>query len=75
MLSQFFSVKCLEKTTERVKYLGPRPGYMQCEYCERHFSKTAAERHIEFCKEQKNRLIQPQVDNNALTRLMARSVN
>ena len=51
---------------------GPRPGYMQCEYCERHFSKTAAERHIEFCKEQKNRLIQPQVDNNALTRLMAR---
>ena len=47
---------------------------MQCEYCERHFSKTAAERHIEFCKEQKNRLIQPQVDNNALTRLMARYV-
>jgi len=55
------------------KPAGPRPGYMQCEYCERHFSKTAAERHIEFCKEQKNRLIQPQVDNNALTRLMART--
>jgi len=55
------------------KPAGPRPGYMQCEYCERHFSKTAAERHIEFCKEQKNRLIQPQVDNNALTRLIART--
>lgn len=49
------------------------PGHVKCEYCLRHFSQGAAERHIDFCKEQKNRLIQPQVDTQAKERLMART--
>lgn len=29
--------------------------FVKCEYCGRNFNKTAAERHIPFCKEQKAR--------------------
>lgn len=32
------------------------PDYIQCEYCNRRFNESAAERHINFCKEQKSRL-------------------
>lgn len=30
--------------------------YIQCEYCERRFNPTAADRHIKFCKEQHLRM-------------------
>ncbi|VDO20348.1 unnamed protein product [Haemonchus placei] len=29
--------------------------YVQCDYCGRNFSESAAERHIPFCKEQSSR--------------------
>ncbi|XP_036375484.1 zinc finger C2HC domain-containing protein 1A-like [Megalops cyprinoides] len=32
------------------------PDYIQCPYCQRRFNETAAERHINFCKEQAARL-------------------
>lgn len=32
------------------------PNYIQCEYCERRFNPTAADRHIKFCKEQHLRM-------------------
>lgn len=32
------------------------PDYIQCQYCNRRFNETAAERHINFCKEQKARM-------------------
>ncbi|PRD24260.1 UNVERIFIED_CONTAM: zc2hc1a [Trichonephila clavipes] len=32
------------------------PGYEQCPCCNRHFNLKAAERHILWCQEQKNRL-------------------
>ena len=32
------------------------PDYVQCEFCSRRFSESAAERHIPFCKEQQNRI-------------------
>lgn len=32
------------------------PDYTQCPNCKRRFNETAAERHIEFCKEQKSRI-------------------
>ncbi|XP_072175866.1 zinc finger C2HC domain-containing protein 1A-like [Diadema setosum] len=32
------------------------PDYVQCPSCERHFSETAAERHISFCKEKNKRM-------------------
>ncbi|XP_053383239.1 zinc finger C2HC domain-containing protein 1A-like isoform X2 [Mercenaria mercenaria] len=32
------------------------PDYIQCPYCNRRFNEKAAQRHIDFCKEQKKRL-------------------
>ena len=32
------------------------PDYIQCPHCERRFNESAAERHMNFCKEQKSRL-------------------
>lgn len=32
------------------------PDYVQCPHCDRRFNESAAERHINFCKEQKSRL-------------------
>ncbi|MBN3313944.1 ZC21A protein, partial [Atractosteus spatula] len=32
------------------------PDYIQCPYCQRRFSESAAERHINFCKEQAARI-------------------
>lgn len=32
------------------------PDYIQCPHCERRFNESAAERHMNFCKEQKTRL-------------------
>ena len=32
------------------------PDYIQCQFCNRRFAESAAERHISFCKEQQSRL-------------------
>uniref|UniRef100_T1JN63 Pre-mRNA-processing factor 6 n=1 Tax=Strigamia maritima TaxID=126957 RepID=T1JN63_STRMM len=48
--------------------------YTMCEYCNRHFSIKAADRHIEWCKEQKSRIGQgPKVALLARERLEART--
>lgn len=49
-----------------------RPGYEQCPWCERHFNQKAAERHISWCQEQKNRLPKTPPSTEALERLKAR---
>uniref|UniRef100_A0A5F8G9P6 Zinc finger C2HC-type containing 1B n=1 Tax=Monodelphis domestica TaxID=13616 RepID=A0A5F8G9P6_MONDO len=33
------------------------PDYIQCPYCNRRFNETAAERHINFCKDQASRRV------------------
>ncbi|VDO77103.1 unnamed protein product, partial [Heligmosomoides polygyrus] len=33
--------------------------YVQCDYCGRNFSESAAERHIPFCREQNSRKVVP----------------
>ncbi|GFT82004.1 zinc finger C2HC domain-containing protein 1A [Nephila pilipes] len=48
------------------------PGYEQCPWCERHFNQKAAERHISWCQEQKNRLPKTPPSSEALERLKAR---
>jgi len=32
------------------------PDYVQCPHCSRRFNEHAAERHVQFCKEQKSRI-------------------
>ncbi|GBM54056.1 Zinc finger C2HC domain-containing protein 1A [Araneus ventricosus] len=49
-----------------------RPGYEQCPWCERHFNQKAAERHMSWCQEQKNRLPKTPPNAEALERLKAR---
>ncbi|CAL1301387.1 unnamed protein product [Larinioides sclopetarius] len=49
-----------------------RPGYEQCPWCERYFNQKAAERHISWCQEQKNRLPKTPPNAEALERLKAR---
>ena len=47
--------------------------YVQCPYCSRRFNQTAAQRHINFCKEQQSRLPnKKQPDKTALQRAEAR---
>ncbi|GFR33528.1 zinc finger C2HC domain-containing protein 1A [Trichonephila clavata] len=48
------------------------PGYEQCPCCKRHFNEKAAERHILWCQEQKNRLPKTPPSSEALERLKAR---
>lgn len=44
------------KTSNRSNPPTVNPDYTQCPNCKRRFNETAAERHIEFCKEQKSRI-------------------
>ncbi|XP_007894985.1 zinc finger C2HC domain-containing protein 1A [Callorhinchus milii] len=37
------------------------PDYIQCPYCQRRFSQSAADRHISFCKEQSARITKPKL--------------
>lgn len=47
--------------------------YVQCPYCSRRFNEKAAERHINFCKEQAQRLgRKPVPDGNAKAKQAAR---
>ncbi|GIY37795.1 zinc finger C2HC domain-containing protein 1A [Caerostris extrusa] len=48
------------------------PGYQQCPWCERHFNQKAADRHMSWCQEQKNRLPKTPPNAKALERLRAR---
>ncbi|XP_052832053.1 zinc finger C2HC domain-containing protein 1A isoform X1 [Octopus bimaculoides] len=59
------SIRNAKKVTQALaegKPLPPPPpplvnaDYIQCEYCERRFNKAAAERHINFCREQHQRI-------------------
>ncbi|CAG2110398.1 unnamed protein product, partial [Medioppia subpectinata] len=56
---------------------GPRVpvGYIVCDFCGRNFSNKAADRHIQWCREQKARI--PRSANNAmaLERMKARTKN
>ncbi|KAF8768337.1 zinc finger C2HC domain-containing protein 1A-like [Argiope bruennichi] len=49
-----------------------RPGYEQCPWCERYFNQKAADRHISWCQEQKNRLPKTPPNAEAMERLKAR---
>ena len=39
------------------------PDYVQCPHCTRRFNETAAERHIDFCKEQQSRIPKGSADS------------
>ncbi|VDI49819.1 Hypothetical predicted protein [Mytilus galloprovincialis] len=51
------------------------PDYEQCPYCARRFNAKAAERHINFCKEQQSRIPNRATkgDPNAKAKMMARN--
>ncbi|KAK3087661.1 hypothetical protein FSP39_008858 [Pinctada imbricata] len=49
------------------------PDYVQCPYCSRRFNEKAAERHINFCKEQQSRLPnKPKGDPRAANKMATR---
>ncbi|XP_054156887.1 zinc finger C2HC domain-containing protein 1A-like isoform X2 [Oppia nitens] len=48
-------------------------GYIVCDYCGRNFSEKAADRHIEWCKEQKARIPRSANNAKALERMKART--
>ncbi|GFS14720.1 zinc finger C2HC domain-containing protein 1A [Elysia marginata] len=48
------------------------PDYIQCPYCSRRFNQQAAERHINFCKEQQSRLPRSKPDASATAKQNAR---
>ncbi|GFO46209.1 hypothetical protein PoB_007271400 [Plakobranchus ocellatus] len=48
------------------------PDYIQCPYCSRRFNQQAAERHINFCKEQQSRLPRAKPDAAATAKQNAR---
>lgn len=48
-------------------------GYVECPFCERKFSKAAAERHIPWCKEQKARI--PRTPNANASKDMTQTLN
>ncbi|CAC5394129.1 unnamed protein product [Mytilus coruscus] len=69
------------KTLKRGNTLPPppspsiNPDYEQCPYCARRFNAKAAERHINFCKEQQSRIPNRATkgDPNAKAKMMARN--
>ncbi|BFZ21314.1 hypothetical protein BsWGS_24352 [Bradybaena similaris] len=48
------------------------PDYIQCPYCSRRFNQQAAERHIDFCKDQQSRLPRDKPNANAAAKQNAR---
>nr|XP_015210491.1 PREDICTED: zinc finger C2HC domain-containing protein 1A isoform X2 [Lepisosteus oculatus] len=59
------TIRAAKGLTQTLKEGGPLPpppppsydpDYIQCPYCQRRFSESAAERHINFCKEQAARI-------------------
>ena len=66
-----------EKVEEPATNGSPRVpvGYIMCQFCGRNFSDKAADRHIEWCKEQKARIPRSarNSDNKALERMKART--
>ncbi|XP_028659269.1 zinc finger C2HC domain-containing protein 1A [Erpetoichthys calabaricus] len=59
------TIRAAKNLTQTIKDGGPLPpppppsydpDYIQCPYCQRRFSENAAERHINFCKEQAARI-------------------
>lgn len=49
------------------------PDYVQCPHCERRFNEHSAQRHIEFCKEQKSRIPSKKAGAENLTKLSKRT--
>lgn len=47
--------------------------YIKCPHCERHFGPKAADRHISWCREQRNRVPRSPADNQAVERLKSRT--
>ncbi|ESO09001.1 hypothetical protein HELRODRAFT_74483, partial [Helobdella robusta] len=49
------------------------PDYVQCDYCGRRFNETAAERHIQFCKTQHERVPRGRGDTTAAQKQAVRT--
>ncbi|XP_069107062.1 zinc finger C2HC domain-containing protein 1A-like isoform X2 [Argopecten irradians] len=74
------SAKDVTKAMERGEALPPppppsiNPDYIQCPHCGRRFNQQAAERHMEFCKNQQRKLpSKPQPNANAKAKMDARN--
>ena len=48
-------------------------GYISCQFCGRNFSDKAADRHIQWCKEQKARIPRSASNTKALERMKVRT--